>query len=168
MDPFKWKLPKSKLRTTLNFITLATLVSAIIYGIIVYQKLPEKIPTHFNMKGEADNWGGKGSIFMVPLTLSSSILIAYLISRFGHYLHSKELTKADKLIFINNSIYKAMLNVIIALTSFYSVWMMYRLALGKYAFEPWGFIFLLGGIIFVVVLLVIKNYQIKKRSKIDT
>ena len=34
--------------------------------IFAYQILPETIPTHYNLKGEIDDWGSKGTIFILP------------------------------------------------------------------------------------------------------
>lgn len=36
------------------------------YAAYVYPSLPNTIPTHFNLKGEADGFGGKDSIFLGP------------------------------------------------------------------------------------------------------
>lgn len=38
-----------------------------IYTSLVYGKLPANIPTHFNIKGEADGYGGKENIFLLPV-----------------------------------------------------------------------------------------------------
>lgn len=32
--------------------------------VFFYQKLPEQIPTHWNIRGEIDGWGGKGSLLL--------------------------------------------------------------------------------------------------------
>jgi len=36
-------------------------------AISVYSRLPEKVPVHFGLTGEADRWGGRWMIFMIPL-----------------------------------------------------------------------------------------------------
>jgi len=48
----------------IGVILLVTLF--VILG-IKYGSLPNKIPTHFNAAGEIDGWGGKLSIFTLPI-----------------------------------------------------------------------------------------------------
>ncbi len=35
--------------------------------IMDYPALPERVPTHFNASGEADDWGGKPSLLLLPV-----------------------------------------------------------------------------------------------------
>lgn len=46
----------------------AVFVHLFIWAVIVfaYLKLPDIVPTHFNYKGEADYYGGKGVLFFLP------------------------------------------------------------------------------------------------------
>ena len=43
---------------------------ALLYGLVLvlqsWSALPQTIPTHFNAKGEADGWGSKGMIWLLP------------------------------------------------------------------------------------------------------
>jgi uncharacterized membrane protein len=60
------------------FLTLIWLMT-----IFIYQTLPNKIPTHFNFKGSADNFGSKEEIFILPiigtvLTLGLTLLNSLL------------------------------------------------------------------------------------------
>jgi len=61
---------KISLTTTDNFIEAAGwLALLLIWGITFYQfkNLPETIPTHFNITGEADGFGKKSTIFLLPV-----------------------------------------------------------------------------------------------------
>ena len=50
-----------------NLILALLLIAApFVYAVYVYPSLPDTIPTHFNIKGEADAYGGKDSIFLGP------------------------------------------------------------------------------------------------------
>jgi len=40
----------------------------------VYQRLPERVPVHFGLTGEADRWGGRWMIFLIPLV--STVIFA--------------------------------------------------------------------------------------------
>jgi uncharacterized membrane protein len=45
---------------------LLLIAAPLVYAAYVYPNLPDTIPTHFNISGEADAYGGKDSIFLGP------------------------------------------------------------------------------------------------------
>lgn len=49
------------------------------YAAYVYPSLPATIPTHFNIKGEADGFGGKGSIFLLPGIMAVTGLFTFFL-----------------------------------------------------------------------------------------
>ena len=49
-----------------------------IYAAYLYPSLPEIIPIHFNIKGEADGFGGKDSIYLGPSIMGIASLFTYL------------------------------------------------------------------------------------------
>lgn len=49
-------------------ITSVVILLPIVAGIILWDKLPEKVPIHFNAQGVVDGWSGKGTaVFVMPL-----------------------------------------------------------------------------------------------------
>ena len=50
-----------------------------IYAAYLYPSLPEIIPTHFNIKGEADGFGGKDSIYLGPIIMGVASLFTYFL-----------------------------------------------------------------------------------------
>ena len=53
--------------STTNIVVALLLIAApFAYAAYVYPSLPDTIPTHFNIRGEADAYGGKDSIFLGP------------------------------------------------------------------------------------------------------
>jgi len=69
----------------LEIISWVFLLGIWLITIISFQTLPDKIPTHFNFEGIADNFGGKNEIFTLPviatiLTIGLTILNKYLNS----------------------------------------------------------------------------------------
>ncbi|AEE97796.1 SdpI family protein [Mahella australiensis] len=46
---------------------IVIIAAALLSAIAVYGRLPDKIPMHWNISGEIDSYGGKGSIFLLPL-----------------------------------------------------------------------------------------------------
>jgi len=67
-------------KTTPNLL-LALIILAIPFGYAayVYPSLPGTIPTHFNIRGEADGFGGKDSIFLGPGIMSVVGLFTFFL-----------------------------------------------------------------------------------------
>ena len=57
-------------RKTGDRILESIAIVALLYGIVLvlqnWSTLPQSIPTHFNAKGEADGWGSKEMIWLLP------------------------------------------------------------------------------------------------------
>jgi uncharacterized membrane protein len=67
-------------KTTPNLLfALVLLAIPFAYAAYIYPSLPETIPTHFNMKGEADGFGERSSIFLGPSILSGVGLFTFLL-----------------------------------------------------------------------------------------
>jgi uncharacterized membrane protein len=49
------------------------------YAAYIYSSLPNTIPTHFNIRGEADGFGGKDSIFLGPAIMSVVGLFTFFL-----------------------------------------------------------------------------------------
>jgi uncharacterized membrane protein len=45
----------------------------------VYPRLPERVPVHFGLRGEADRWGGRWMIFLIPLVSTAIVALDYWI-----------------------------------------------------------------------------------------
>ncbi len=61
----------------MRLIKICTWVFLILYWILIlyhYPNLPEQIPTHFNIMGEADALGSKSNIFLLPAIATAIIL----------------------------------------------------------------------------------------------
>jgi uncharacterized membrane protein len=65
---------------------LSVLLMAILFGYIFYiwNYLPAKVPTHFNGAGRIDGWGGKGSLWMLPII---GLLLFMILSSLGRFPH---------------------------------------------------------------------------------
>lgn len=60
------KLPKTKHEKIWDFIGGGLFVLSILYIIVMWGQLPEKIPGHFNGAGEVNRWGSKIEILILP------------------------------------------------------------------------------------------------------
>lgn len=68
-----------KNNTTNLLLALVLLSIPFGYAAYLYPSLPDTIPTHFNIKGEADGFGGKGSIFLGPGILGGVGLFTFFL-----------------------------------------------------------------------------------------
>lgn len=59
--------------------TIGIVLLPFIYLAFIWNTLPEKVPTHWNYKGEVDHWGDKfsllGMLFMLPVFTYSLMLV---------------------------------------------------------------------------------------------
>ncbi len=61
-------------------IPLITIVSLpFIYLAYIWNELPEKVPMHWNIKGEIDRFGDKSELLLIPILLPLLIYIIFLI-----------------------------------------------------------------------------------------
>ncbi len=71
------------MKKSTSHLLIALLLLAIPFGYAayIYPSLPETIPTHFNIKGEADAYGGKNSIFLGPGIMAvAGIFVFFVLS----------------------------------------------------------------------------------------
>ena len=51
------------------------------FALAVYPRLPDRIPTHWNLRGEADGWGGPGAAFLFPAIGTGTWLLMMVLPR---------------------------------------------------------------------------------------
>ena len=84
--------PKIQLQLTLfdkvlEILSWMFLVSLWFITIWNYSALPKVIPIHFDYKGEADHFGGKGTILGVPIIANVLYVALTILSKYPH-LHN--------------------------------------------------------------------------------
>jgi uncharacterized membrane protein len=55
------------------------IIAPFIYSALIYPQLPGRIPTHFNIEGKADAWGGPESIFIGPGIMGAVSIFIYVL-----------------------------------------------------------------------------------------
>ena len=55
------------------------IIAPFIYGALIFPNLPSRIPTHFNIEGKADAWGGPSSIFIGPGIMGAVSVFIYVL-----------------------------------------------------------------------------------------
>jgi uncharacterized membrane protein len=70
-----------------QLLEIAALIALIILwgtAIYHYRSLPDTIPIHFNYKGEADNFGNKQTVWLLPGLGTGLFVLLTLINRIPH------------------------------------------------------------------------------------
>ena len=65
------------------------------YAFYLYPSLPNTIPTHFNLEGEADAWGDKETIYLLPAIMGFTSLMTYLLLSNLKSIDPKRAGKSD-------------------------------------------------------------------------
>lgn len=91
-----------KSKKTPEWIYILIVSAPFIYLFTIWNSLPEKIPMHFNYKGEIDRWGEKMEIILIPILLPLlTYLIMLIVPKIDPKKKIKEMgSKFDKIKFI--------------------------------------------------------------------
>lgn len=73
----------SKWVHVINGLSVVSILGAIMFVIVVYPSLPDTIPIHFT-QGEADGWGSKATIFLMPGFALLLFIPLYFLSKAPH------------------------------------------------------------------------------------
>lgn len=135
-------------RKKMIILTSLLVLIPVIVGLLLWNKLPERMPIHFNAAGEADNWGSKSfAVFGLPLIL----FIAHLVGGYTTLTDPKKQNISDKMFLL--------VLLIIPFVSVFCFILTYATALGiEFSINMLGNLFL--GIVFIVV----GNYLPKSRQ----
>lgn len=83
-DRPKIKLEFQSIDSILEAVAALSLVALLLLPFLNYGQMPDEIPTHFNVKGVPDGFGGKGTIWLLP-GLGLIFYIGFLIlNRYPH------------------------------------------------------------------------------------
>jgi hypothetical protein len=63
----------------IDALSLVILILCWWVALSVYPRLPEQIPVHFGIKGDADKWGGRWMIFLMPIVSTAIFAFNYWV-----------------------------------------------------------------------------------------
>lgn len=117
-----------------NSILIVLIVLSILGTVLVYSSLPEKIPTHFNFKGEVDQYSNKSAAFftgLLPLIIYLfMIIIPKIDPKRSSYIKHKKAYDITKIIIILFGIMIHWLIILYSLGFNINVGMFVRIAIG--------------------------------------
>lgn len=77
-------VPRSPLESLLELATVIGVIGTIALTIWGWMILPSTIPTHYNIVGQPDAYGGKGMLLIAPLLAILVSLLLAVVSRYPH------------------------------------------------------------------------------------
>ncbi len=77
----KLKIPKTKIERVWDSIGYSIYLGSIIFLIIVWGKLPEEVPGHYNAFGEVDRWGSKWELLVLPSVVAFIIVLMQTLEK---------------------------------------------------------------------------------------
>jgi len=108
----KLNIPKTKSEWILDCIGYSFYLGSILFLIIVWDRLPERVPGHYNAFGEVDRWGAKWELLILPSVGVFIIITMQILEKFPEvynypkrfnelnakqfYLHSRKLINQTK------------------------------------------------------------------------
>lgn len=94
----KLKIKLTNTDTIFEFVGWILIVFVWSLAIKNYSNLPNSIPTHYNAVGQADGFGGKVSIFLIPLVATVLFVGLTIINKFPHvFKYPTSITKDNAL-----------------------------------------------------------------------
>jgi uncharacterized membrane protein len=63
----------------LEAIPLLIFILMIVGALVYYPKIPDKIPIHWNAAGQANGFGGRGSIFLIPIIFFVIFILLFIL-----------------------------------------------------------------------------------------
>ena len=135
-------------RKKMIMLTSLLILIPMIVGLVLWNKLPEEMPTHFNSSGEADSYNSKAfAVFFIPLLLWAM----HLLTGFVTLADPKKQNISDKVFLL--------VLFIVPAVSIFGTLVMYTGALGL----PIS-INMVGNLFLGIIFLVIGNYMPKSRQ----
>ena len=74
--------PTTRYQRIAGILAPLILLGTIVYILILWHKLPEQIPTHYNAAGEIDGYGGRGTLLLMPIIGLVTDLTVAICGRF--------------------------------------------------------------------------------------
>jgi len=78
------EIKKDKIDLIFDITAILGLIFIWTYTFIHFNQLPQTIPTHFNIKGEIDNYGSKYILWILPLVITFVFILFRILYNYPH------------------------------------------------------------------------------------
>ena len=93
----KLEMPRTRLEIYCEVVAAAAVAFVFIYLSATWTTLPDKVPTHFNFAGTADQWGSKYSLLLLVGVTFVLYVGLSILSRFPHiYNYAFAITEENR------------------------------------------------------------------------
>lgn len=79
-------VPRTQMENVCDALCLFTLIGLGALTTLYWRALPEEVPTHFGLSGEADDWGPKSTIFIFPAIVTLTLLLTFAVQFIPQHL----------------------------------------------------------------------------------
>lgn len=76
------KIERNALDVIETIVCLLSLVGVVVYLILAWHTIPDKIPAHYNAAGEINRWGNKSELIVLPIISWLIFGLITLVERF--------------------------------------------------------------------------------------
>ncbi|NOU66833.1 DUF1648 domain-containing protein [Paenibacillus sp. LMG 31461] len=155
---------RSKAETILDVISLLVIVSMIAYVAYEWRNLPDRIPMHFNGKGEIDGWGNKMSLIALPLIGIIVYVGLTLLSKVPHvYNYPTPITAQNaRGQYQNARLFMNSLKAVIVILFGFIEWSVIQSArVGNGELNGWVLGFILLMLFGTIIFFIIRSIQLK-------
>ncbi|UOQ95027.1 DUF1648 domain-containing protein [Halobacillus shinanisalinarum] len=157
-------LPTSSFEKFSTLLSFLAILAAFIYLFIVWNRIPDTIPVHFNVSGEPDRYGGKWSVVALPV-ISLSIWVTFtILEKYPHvYNYTIHVNENNAEVQYKNAVLMlSSLKLVIALTFAYLTWASIQIGLGyQQSLGLWPMVITLGGTLGVAFFFLIRSLLLK-------
>ena len=91
----KIKVPLENLDYIIELVSITLLLVMWYFTISNYAELPDTVAMHFNAKGEPDDYGSKGMIWLLPILGTVIYFIMLVLTKYPH-LHNYMVNITEK------------------------------------------------------------------------
>ncbi len=160
-DRPKLKIEKDQLDYFLEWAALATLLLTFIIPQQYYASLPESIPTHFGIDGEADAFGSKRSLWILPIISLAIFILFYFISKIPHkFNYPRAINEQNAYANYKHALRGMRLLLLFILAAFlYVIWMSIQVGLGNRTGLGWSFVLVFLTTIFGLIFYLTKGFK---------
>jgi len=102
------------------FLVILAIAIPFAYAYYLYPSLPYRIPTHFNASGEADAWGHKSSIFLLPGIMGFVSIFVYALLSNIKKIDPKRASNVDNNTFNHFALFTVIFLSVLSLTITYA------------------------------------------------
>ena len=73
-------MTKRIVRIVLNALSLLILLGTVLFLMVYWKRLPDQVPAHYNIRGQIDDWGGKGMLILEPIMMLA-LYVVFSVSK---------------------------------------------------------------------------------------